>query len=396
MRQNVLLTGATGAIGAALLPELLALGCKVYCLVRPKDGQSPAARLAGISGHPRAIAIAGDMAQPLCGVDPAGLKIGKFIHCAADTSLADAKASAVMGANRDGTLNALALCRAFGHCEFHYVGTTYIAGDAASLAEQAPGEAVIVGRPRNSYEASKYEAECQVRNSGLVYSILRPAIVVGRSDDGSAPQLEGFYSCLKGISKIRDAMWSGRYRDEHDKPYSQKSKFVVPIGVKGMDVASLNLIQLDWVARTLAHLVALTARGRTYNLAHHEPVPLKRLMGTMFEALGLVNVSVVEPEALATHSLVIMALNRFINREIDQFRPYLRASTCFHSNNIYADLGPGWPRPPAITSEFLLTSIRRVQAGWHRDVQRSAAPGPAPSQRQRSAAPSEVASPVPA
>ena len=389
MRKYVLLTGATGAIGAALLPELLSLGFTVYCLVRPKDGRSAAARLAEVCDDPRAIAIAGDVTRPLCGVEPTGLHIDKFIHCAADTRLVDTKSSAVMDANRDGTLNALALCRALGDCEFHYVGTTYIAGDADHLAEQAPGEPVIVGRPRNSYEASKYEAECQVRTSGLRYSILRPAIVVGRSDDGSAPLLEGFYNCLKGVSKIRDTMWSGNYTDEENKPFTQSSKVVIAIGVKGMDVASLNLIQLDWVARTLAHLVALPARGRTYNLAHHDPVPLKQLLGAMFEALGLDKVSVVEPESVKSRSLVMMALNRFINREIDQFRPYLKASSRFHSDNIYADLGADWPRPPAITREFLLTSIRRVQAGWRREAQRQTAS----IARLRSVVPAEAASP---
>ena len=124
MQKNVLLTGATGAVGAALLPELLSLGFTVYCLVRPKDGQSPAARLAGISRDPHAIAIAGDVTRPLCGVDIAGLKIDKLVHAAADTSLVESQSSAVIGANRDGTLNAMALCRALGNCEFHYVGAT--------------------------------------------------------------------------------------------------------------------------------------------------------------------------------------------------------------------------------------------------------------------------------
>ena len=368
MSVNVLLTGATGAVGAALLPELLDQGFTVFCLIRPKDGQSARDRLALISTHPRAIAIAGDVTFPLCGVDIKDLEIHKLVHAAADTSLVDTRANAVVGANRDGTANALGLARAFQACEFHYVGTTYIAGDAETLAEQAPGEPVLVGNPRNSYEASKYEAECRVRASGLTYSIHRPAIVVGRSDDGSAPLLEGFYSCLKGVWKIRDTMWSGKYRDEHNVPIGQSTKTVIAVGVKGLDVASLNLIQLDWVCRTLAHLVALPACGRTYNLAHQDPVPLKRLVATMFDALGLINVSITEPAATPSRSPIMIALNRFINREIDQFRPYLRASPHFVSNNIYTDLGANWPRPPEITRDFLLTSIRRVEAGWRKEA----------------------------
>lgn len=373
MRKNVLLTGATGAVGMALLPELLSLGFVVYCLVRPKLGKGAAARLAAITSHPNAIAIAGDVTQPLCGVDIAGLKIDKLVHAAADTSLLDTNAGDVRDANRDGTLNALALARALGRCEFHHVGTTYIAGDAPVLAEQAPGEDVIVGQHRNAYEASKFEAECQVRSAGLPFSVLRPAIVVGRSDDGSAPLLEGFYSCLKGAWKIRETMWSGRYRDENNVPIGKGTKAVIAVGVKGLDIASLNLIQLDWVAITLAHLVALPARGRTYNLSHHEPVLLKHLVGTMFATLGLSNVSIVEPASITIRSPVLMALNRFINREIDQFRPYLKPSSVFESNNIYTDLGPDWPKPPEITTEFLKQSIERVVDGWHKEKHAQAA-----------------------
>jgi len=40
VRTRVLLTGATGAIGMALLPELLDLGFIVFCLVRSRPGQS--------------------------------------------------------------------------------------------------------------------------------------------------------------------------------------------------------------------------------------------------------------------------------------------------------------------------------------------------------------------
>ena len=69
MSVNVLLTGATGAVGAALLPELLDQGFTVYCLIRPKDGQSVRDRLASISTNPRAVAISGDVTFPLCGVD---------------------------------------------------------------------------------------------------------------------------------------------------------------------------------------------------------------------------------------------------------------------------------------------------------------------------------------
>src|SRR5262245_63148115 len=87
-RVRVLLTGATGAIGMALLPELLDLGFIVYCLVRSRPGQSAEHRLRTVTSHPNAIAIDGDITKPLGGIDLTRLPpIDKFVHAAADTSL---------------------------------------------------------------------------------------------------------------------------------------------------------------------------------------------------------------------------------------------------------------------------------------------------------------------
>ena len=86
MKTRVLLTGATGAIGLALLPELLDLGFIVYCLVRSQPGQSAEHRLRAVIRHPNAIAIDGDITKPLGGIDLTQLPpIDKFVHAAADT-----------------------------------------------------------------------------------------------------------------------------------------------------------------------------------------------------------------------------------------------------------------------------------------------------------------------
>lgn len=373
MQARILLTGVTGAVGSALLPELLAQGFEVYCLIRPRGGLSPAERLCRVLDHPRAIAVAGDVTQPLCGVDPASLpSIDKFVHAAADTSLTQNCAPSVLNANLSGTRHALDLAAALGNAEFHYIGTAYIAGDARSLAEHEPGVSLLIGQPRNPYEASKQEAERTVRASRGAISAYRPSIVIGRSDDGSAHMLEGIYDIFKSAWRLHSLVCSGGYTDNNGIRLCWRYPLTISIGIKGLFEQTLNLIQIDWHSRTLARLIALPARGRTYNLVHPDPITVGDLLKFVFEALDINNVELVEKGKLSL-SPMTMALNRAVNREVDRFRPYLASSPQFANSNVYQDLGSDWPRPAAITREFVQMTMRRAREGWLKEQDQAGA-----------------------
>ncbi len=373
---RVLLTGVTGALGCALLPELLGKGFEVYCLIRPQSGRQAADRLREITTHPRAIALDGDITFPLCGVDPAKLPIiGKLVHAAADTSLNQASPERIVEANLEGTRNALALAEALGHPDFYYVGTAYIAGDAAVLEEQETGAPLNVGTGRNPYERSKVAAETAVRGYSGQFSVLRPSIVVGRSDDGTAPLLDGWYGFFRNITRLRESISRGNYKDEKGVKIMRGYKLQLPIGIKPTDNVPLNLIQLDWISRTEAALVALPARGRTYNLTHTKSMRLKEIIWATLEAMNMTNVTFIEDNGNWTLSPVKLALRRMVNRELDHLRPYLMHGPEFISRNLYEDLGPDWPEPPAITADFIRMTMAAAEQGWRDEAAAKAAAG---------------------
>lgn len=80
-QQHILLTGATGYLGASLLRELLrTTSAKIYCLVRTEEGEDPYVRIAKVMKQffgpdiisdllGRVIAISGDMERPLLGMN---------------------------------------------------------------------------------------------------------------------------------------------------------------------------------------------------------------------------------------------------------------------------------------------------------------------------------------
>lgn len=361
MPTRVLLTGATGALGRALLPELLLGGFEVLCLIRAQKGQTAEQRLRSIIDHPRARAVSGDITEPLCGLDPATLpSIQKLVHSAADINLSQANEAGALESNLEGTRNVLALAEAMQRPDFHYVGTAYIAGDAPVLVEHEPGDPLTVGQPRNPYEASKVKAETMVRAYAGRFSVQRPSIVVGRSDDGRAEGLEGIYTMLRSVTRLRDTIRRGNYKDEKGVRIGRGYKLKVPVGIGNQEDVDLNMVPLDWVAETQAALVALPARGCTYNLTHPQSMHLTTLIREMIEALDLRHVTVVEDEGGWTMSPIKLAIRRVIAREIAHLQPYLQRSPEFVSRNIYRDLGPNWPKPPAISVEFLRRTIRAL------------------------------------
>jgi nucleoside-diphosphate-sugar epimerase len=79
---------------------------------------------------------------------------------------------------------------------FVYVSTAY----ASRAAE--PGF-VNRGRGPSSYAASKYAAECLVRESVPSAVIVRPSIVVGRSSDAYLPSWQGLHYFIRNLVRGR-------------------------------------------------------------------------------------------------------------------------------------------------------------------------------------------------
>jgi len=178
-RRTVLLTGASGVVGRALLQRMCDLD--VVCLVH----RSP------VCG-PDVTTVRGDIAKPMLGLGEQAYvelaaRVDAVIHCAAVTDF-----------NRtDGSLEA-----------------TNIAGTEQVAAFAAAAEAVLYhvstafvhttvdgdrGRTAIGYASSKSAAEQVVRFSGVPYVILRPSVVIGDSVTGEIAAFQGLHQVVAGL-----------------------------------------------------------------------------------------------------------------------------------------------------------------------------------------------------
>lgn len=170
-RRTVLLTGASGVVGQALLPRLRNMD--VTCLVH----RSP------VSG---ARSLRGDLTQPRLGLsqaDYAGLagRVDAVIHSAAVTDFNRTDGS-LEATNIGGTEQVVALAEAAGVPLYH-VSTAF-------LHAEADGER---GRTSVRYAASKRAGEEVVRAAGVPHVILRPSVVIGDSQTGYVGSFQGLY-----------------------------------------------------------------------------------------------------------------------------------------------------------------------------------------------------------
>lgn len=252
----ILLTGATGFLGALVHRELLARGRRVLALVRAPDDGSARRRLAVA-----APAIAGDIALPRFGLtdmrwrELAG-EVGCIVHLAAQVNLASTLES-LSADNVTGTAHVLELAAAAGAPLIHastlsvFVAsnrpdTTFFEDDNA----QAP--CTIAG----GYAQSKWLAEQVVRRAGIDGAMIRYGLLTGDRHTGAfAP---------------RD--WLVR--------------FVRSLAAGGVVPEELQTVALAFDATPVDHAAAATCaiidapadRLATYHVAGGRPVQVARLV----------------------------------------------------------------------------------------------------------------------
>lgn len=246
---NYFLTGASGAIGSAIVPMLLAEPeTKIRILLRADSDEHLIERMDALykfwelgpesPGRERIEAIRGDATQPRLGLDLDRYNrlcadTHRIIHCAASVHmnkpLAEARKSAV-----DSTQAILALARqatatgALSKLEF--VSTVGVGGKRPGALPET-----WIDEPRefhNTYEQSKAEAEVLIRsaieNEQLPITVHRPSMVIGSSVDGRIIHFQIFYFICEFLSGRRTF---GLYPDFGD--------------------AQLDVIPVDHVARAI-------------------------------------------------------------------------------------------------------------------------------------------------
>ncbi len=162
---TILVTGATGLVGARLLPRLTEAGLDCRALMR-RGKEAPA----GVT------AVEGDL------FDPASLAravegVSAIIHLAAVFRTPDTEL--IWKSNLEGTRNLIAAARAHAPAVRFIMAST---SNVYNVDSPRPGREDDAADPKLAYPASKLAAENALRESGLNWSILRFGFVYGDRD----------------------------------------------------------------------------------------------------------------------------------------------------------------------------------------------------------------------
>jgi long-chain acyl-CoA synthetase len=282
MPDTLLLTGATGHVGAALLPGLLAdPEQQVRVLLRAPDDpalEQRRARLiekAGLSAEQatRLQALRGDVGAPGLGLsarDRSQLlaEVTSSLHSAASVRF-DMPEEGAAAQNIEGTRHMLELVSALtergGFRRHDHVSTCYVAGDRKGRAWEHER---YVGQPfRNTYEWSKCEAEALVERAvseGMPIAVHRPSIIVGDSRSGRTESFNVLYWPLKLYLRG----WWRTFPGEVDAP--------------------IDVVPVDFVAEALLRIRARpeSLGGRFHLAAGDEALTAGQIMEAVREITG--------------------------------------------------------------------------------------------------------------
>jgi nucleoside-diphosphate-sugar epimerase len=198
----VLVTGAAGLLGGALVRALTGAGHPVIGLVhreasiRDNGGNVLDAGPFNSASPPHGFMVLhGDVSQPGLGLDSAAQAwldrhVSAIIHCAALVRF-DAEWDALKAVNIAGTRHAAALCP---DARFIHVSTAYVRGLRDGPIAEAPCDPD--GPFGNLYEQSKAMGEAELHRLRPAATIARPSIIVGvqvhrRGEDRRRPGITG-------------------------------------------------------------------------------------------------------------------------------------------------------------------------------------------------------------
>lgn len=178
---TILVTGATGFLGGALVERLAILGHRVVATGRNQARLDELTRL----GH--VTALPADLADPstverLAAAGP----FGTIIHCAARSS-AWGPRPAFDRDNVRGTRNVIDIAQRPDGARLLHISTPSIYFRFADQFDTR--EDAALPTPVNAYAASKRKAEELVAGSGLPHTILRPRGLYGKGDTALLPRL---------------------------------------------------------------------------------------------------------------------------------------------------------------------------------------------------------------
>ncbi|MFG1791374.1 amino acid adenylation domain-containing protein [Nocardia sp. NPDC049149] len=278
--RTVLLTGATGFLGAFLLAALLEqTELEVCCLVRADDDAAALQRIhatftrygldnglldraprpGGAPGS-RITALAGDLALPELGLSPARYRalaatVDVIVHNGARVHHFEPYAR-LRPANVEGTERLLRLAATGTTKPVHFVSSI----DTAAPTEHGRRDASSL--PPNGYVASKWVAEGLVyaaAERGVPVAVYRPGRIGGHSRTGTSGPDDAFWSLIRAMI-VLEAVPAELY-----------------------DAGTVDLVPVDWVAATIAHHITERPTADTFQLTSRHPIAFATIVDLLRE-----------------------------------------------------------------------------------------------------------------
>lgn len=356
---HVLVTGATGFVGAALVLELLEQSdARITCLVRDRPGVDPLERLRaqlstamdhyrsehlGDEVAKRVGVIVGDVTDPNLADLASHLDgLDAVWHSAASLKYRDRDAEEIHAHNVGGTTNVVALAERAGATEFNHISTAYVAGRRSGIVPEA---AVPPGtETNNQYEASKVGAEAVVARSSMHVRIFRPSIVIGHSATLDADSSMGVYGFLREIHRFVEAV---------DDPAA------LPALTINADVTTgINLIPVDLVVSSAVAIAASDSREHYFHLTNSHNALVCDAMPIVCELFGLP-----APRFTSDRS-ELSGADRILARYLDFYLPYLGGERGFARTNTDEVVGDrcDFPSGPELQRDLIGTWLERRRA----------------------------------
>lgn len=343
LMEKIFLTGITGLVGSAFVVALLRerQDYEIVCLARKTAVKSALQRTEEIirdecrfDGCPELAdrilksvkVIEGDVTT----INPEELAKNPLLagttiifHCAADVNLGKDPTGRTYRINYNGTENMVKLAQLLKVKEFHYVGTAYIAGKLVGTAfENMP----IDNGFNNPYEESKFKAEMLVRNSGIPFTIYRPAIITGRRSDGRIRKPLAFYRILEFLGKLKSHYCTKHHIDHTGWANLQINFATVPS-------EHVYFVPIDYVQEAITALFQQPVNNQAYHITGESPLSTHQIENSICRVLRLDGTTVNGGPVAETMDNKLMA--RFLG---DLF-PYFSSDIVFDQSNVRKALG---------------------------------------------------------
>lgn len=341
--EKIFLTGITGLVGSAFVVALLRerQDYEIVCLARKTAVKSAQQRTEEIirdeckfDGCPELAdrilksvkVVEGDVTT----INPEELAKNPLLagtsivfHCAADVNLGKDPTGRTYRINYNGTENMVKLAQLLKVKEFHYVGTAYIAGKLAGTAfENNP----IDNGFNNPYEESKFKAEMLVRNSGIPFTVYRPAIITGRRSDGRIRKPLAFYRILEFLGKLKS-----HYCTKHNIDHTGWAN--LQINFATVPSEHVYFVPIDYVQEAITALFQQPVNNQAYHITGESPLSTHQIENSICRVLRLDGTTVNGGPVSETMDNKLMA--RFLG---DLF-PYFSSDIIFDQSNVRKALG---------------------------------------------------------